>query len=112
MNININLKSKQCLDSPIGKYKCYVTVPLPKELQKERKSISIDSCLQEEIYDLLFKHNIETIGCCCGHGKKIGYIQVAENCVVKMYKLGYTKRPVEKNGQGVNCFVPKSLHYE
>lgn len=98
-----------CKYSPIGKHKCNVEIrfmPL-----SEQKPICCDTCLQNEIQDLIRKYGVWTIGSCCGHGVKQGFIQVAENCVEKMFKLGYTPLPVEKNGNGENCFIPKTTLY-
>ena len=65
-----------CADSPIGEYRCQVEIRF--SAQSERKSFSVDTCLQHEIHELIFKHKVNTIGCCCGHGRKQAYIQVSE----------------------------------
>lgn len=97
----------QCKHSPIGEYKCYVKLYFSP--QSGRKPICVDTCLQAEINDLIRKHKINTVGCCCGHGIKQAYIQVSDESVNKMIALGYKLIPLEPNGDGPNCFVPKSV---
>ena len=47
-----------------------VIVKLPDDVAtwKQNRTISIDSCIVPTII-YLWQHHIETIGCCCGHGK-------------------------------------------
>ena len=51
---------------------------------------------------------INTIGSCCGHGIADPYIQVGEESVQKMHDMGYQLRPRDENGNGINCFIPKT----
>lgn len=99
-----------CVDSPIGEYKCQVKIMFSP--QSERESICVDTCLQHEIHELIFKHNVHTIGCCCGHGKKQAYIQVSSQFVQKMHELGYELLPKETDEQGKWCFKPKTYFLE
>jgi hypothetical protein len=99
-----------CADSPIGEYKCQVEIRF--SAQSERKPICVDTCLQHEIHELIFKHNVNTIGCCCGHGRKQAYIQVSPQSVQKMHDLGYEPLPERKDGQGKWCFKPKTYFIE
>lgn len=99
-----------CVDSPIGEYRCYVEILFSP--QSERKPIAVDTCMQHEIHELIFKHNVNTIGCCCGHGRKQAYIQVSPLSVQKMHELGYEPLLEENDGQGKWCFKPKTFFLE
>lgn len=115
LNLNNNMKEAlckaryetMCKHSPIQEYKCQVGIHFMPQSQKE--TIYVDTCLQNEIQDLIRKHGVQTMGSCCGHGVKAGYIQVAENSVNKMLSLGYKHLPVDEYGNGKNCFEPKTL---
>ena len=97
-----------CVDSPIGEYKCYVELIESRGAGNEPTIICVDTCLQHEIYELRHKHNVNTIGCCCGHGRKQGYIQVSPQSVQKMHELGYKQMPEQSDGQGKWCFKPQT----
>ena len=102
-----NLRDDEvCVYSPIGEYMCHVKITF--SAQSGRKPICVDTCLQHEVHELIFKHNVNTIGCCCGHGKKEAYIQVSPQSVQKMHDLGYEPLPEQENGQGKWCFKPKT----
>lgn len=106
-----NLRNDEvCVDSPIGEYKCQVEIRF--SAQSERKPFSVDTCLQHEIHELIFKQGVNTIGCCCGHGRKQAYIQVSPQSVQKMYDLGYEPLPEREDGQGKWCFKPKTYFPE
>lgn len=99
-----------CKHSPIQEYKCVVQIMfMPKS---ERKSIPCDTCLQSELTELIRKHGIHTVGSCCGHGIKRGYIQVADHSVNKMLDLGYKMLELDEYGNGKNCFKPKTILYQ
>lgn len=95
-----------CKNSPIGEHKCSVKIQFMP--QSEQKTICVDTCLQTEIQTLIRRHGIWTVGSCCGHGVKQPFIQVADHCVKKMIELGYIQLPVDENGNGKNCFLPKT----
>ena len=99
-----------CVDSPIGEYKCYVLIYFSP--QSGRKPIAVDTCLQHEVHELICKYNVNTIGSCCGHGRKQAYIQVSPQSVQKMHELGYEPLPEEADGQGKWCFKPKTYFLE
>ena len=99
-----------CVDSPIGEYRCYVEIRFSP--QSGREPIFVDTCLQHEIHELIVKHNVNTIGCCCGHGRKEAYIQVSPYSVQKMHELGYEPLPEKEDGQGKWCFKPKTYFLE
>ena len=109
--INALLKIRQklvCHFSPIGGYKCYKIIRGKMSTPEGVYNLSVDTCLRTEIYKLRKDHNVNTVGCCCGHGIEEPYIQVDDSSVEKMYKLGYVERPVDDNGLGQNCFTPKT----
>lgn len=96
-----------CKDSPIGEYKCYVEIKFTP--QSGAKDIYVDTCLQDEVYALIKKRGIRTLGCCCGHGIKTPYIQVDEHDVEDMLMMGYKPLPTDENGNGKWCFKPKTF---
>ena len=98
MNID-GVVSVICENIPYGSYICYKTI---KELE-----VNVDKCLASEIKSLN-EQGIKTVGCCCGHGKSQGYIQVQRGHGNKIELLGYERLPIDKNDNGHNCFKPKS----
>ncbi len=92
--------ARVCSDVGFGCYDCYVTVP--------GYDICCDKCLATEIR-LLNDLGIRTVGCCCGHKRVQGYIQVAPWFTGVMKSLGYEELPVDENGNGPWCFAPKSI---
>ena len=88
-----------CDNIPYGSYICYKSI--------EELGINVDKCLVTEIKSLN-EQGIKTVGCCCGHGKSQGYIQVQQGYGKKMEALGYEKLPIDESGNGHNCFKPKS----
>lgn len=99
----IEIRAKyHCRKISFGSYKCY------------KKALTIgtncDKCLVEEI-NFLNKKGVTTIGCCCGHGKAQGYIQVYPKYCDLIESFGYKKRPHDKykqGEQGVWCYIPKT----
>lgn len=87
-----------CKNSDIGSHACCV---------KTSHGYCCDTCLQNELHKL-WEVGVSTIGSCCGHGRKLGYIQVTSKDVQKMHELGYEEYPVAKNGDGQWCFRPKT----
>ena len=97
--MNNNISTLHCTNIYFGSYYCY----------KETKyGFDVDGCLVKEI-NKLNSDGIKTIGCCCGHGRKQGYIQVAPEFVSKMLKFRYEQLPIDKNGDGQWCFKPKTI---
>ena len=81
-----------CRNVGFGTYNCY---------EDTKNGIGVDSCLVGEI-NRINNQGIETIGCCCGHGIRGGYIQVAPEYVKRMEEMGY-------EGEGTEwCFKPKT----
>ena len=93
---------------PPATYGCCLTLTTPGG-----KGVSIDRCLADEVTGL-WKRGIETLGCCCGHGRADlpPYIQVAPGHCAAMEGLGYRRQPeiVLPNGDvmGSWCFWPKT----
>lgn len=75
-----------------------------------KEDVCIDKCLEEEIKSL-WAENIVTLGCCCGHGRNLGFIQVADGCVDKMVSMGYQHYIYEDEYGGIerkDAFIPKT----
>jgi len=89
----------RCINVGFGSYDCY---------EQTIDDVSVDSCLVGEI-NRLNNEGITTIGCCCGHGKKQGYIQVTPSHIEKMISLGYKQLSVDEYGNGGWCFKPKTV---
>ena len=78
-----------------------------------KEDVCIDRCLKEEI-EFLWSNNIVTKGCCCGHGRNLGFIQVSDGCIDKMLSMGYQNYIYEDKYGGVerrDAFIPKSIHH-
>ena len=76
--------------------------------------VTVDACLSEEI-ESLWEHGIHTTGCCCGHGKALGYIGVIEEDIPKMKALGYQQYIHSFLSGGIDrkdSFIPKSYGHE
>lgn len=94
------MQHSQCIEAGHGTYRCYATVP--------GYNICCDKCLVSEI-QMLNDTGIQTIGCCCGHGEDVGYIQVSPKYIDEMKRLGYVMRELDANRNGVWEFIPKSV---
>jgi hypothetical protein len=88
-----------CKNVSYGSYECY---------EYTMTGANVDGCLVGEI-NRLNVGGVTTIGCCCGHGKRQGYIQVTPGSVSRMIELGYEQLPVDENGNGELCFKPKTV---
>lgn len=89
----------RCKNIGFGSYDCY---------EQTMNDVSVDGCLVGEI-NHLNNLGITTIGCCCGHGKRQGYIQVTPLHIEKMINLEYEQLPLDENGNGEWCFKPKTI---
>lgn len=83
----------------IGTYKCCVHA-----FTSGGKDVYVDKCLLEEIKSLV-DSGVVTLGCCCGHGRVHGYIQVDHRSISKMNELGYERL---WNSFGSIAFLPKT----
>jgi hypothetical protein len=92
-------KTLLCENVRFGSYDCY---------EPTIYGFEVDGCLVGEI-NRLNNNGIKTIGCCCGHGKKQGYIQVSPEFIETMKELGYEQLPLDESGNGEWCFKPKTV---
>lgn len=99
-----------------GIYQAMVSLTVPRHMRKEnggyytaKTRIDIDRCLVEEIR-WLWSLGIRTYGCCCGHGRDLGIINVDEKDTLKMVELGYEYVPNIPKGLWPFTFLPKSKH--
>lgn len=92
------MRELKCKGVSFGSYDCY---------ENTINGVPVDGCLVGEVNKLV-NSGIKTIGCCCGHSKKQGYIQVAPESVEDMKNLGYEQLPLDENGNGAWCFKPKT----
>lgn len=85
----------------IGTYKCCAYAFTDGD-----KDVYVDKCLLEEVKSLV-DLGVITLGCCCGHGKVPGYIQVESDyqSISKMNELGYKRL---WNPFGSITFLPKT----
>lgn len=100
-------------------YNCMkVTLTPPNGLIKcnmrdgEKPNIWLDACMAEEITDLWSK-GIRTTGCCCGHGRELGFITVVVEDIEKMYELGYQNYiyPNFEYKDRKDTFIPKTARH-
>ena len=86
----------------------FVVLPTPDHLDQylAETGVPVDKCLVDEITDLWSK-GINTVGCCCGHGKNCGYIRVSKEDVIKMKGLGYIMLAEKETFSYENSFYPK-----
>ena len=80
------------------------------EDDKYKDEVRVDECIADEIADLWSK-GIKTTGCCCGHGYMLGFIQVADEHIKDMEKLGYIHYIYQSDFGGIerkDAFIPKS----
>ena len=75
--------------------------PVMEEYRKNRakaglskSGISVDRCMAGQIISL-WKAGIRTYGCCCGHGDRVGMINVGEEDFEKALELGWEKYDFE-----------------
>lgn len=94
--------------------KTYLTPPpnfIPFNCAEGYKDvIKVDKCLADEIQHL-WKQGIKTAVCCCGHGYSLGFIEVFDESIPKMEKLGYIHYiyPQDCGGsERKDAFIPKS----
>lgn len=102
------------------KYKCFKTIMVPPPnfipyncCEGYKTDIEVDACLEIEIREL-WNRGIRTTGCCCGHGKYLGFIQVVEEDIPKMLKLGYQNYIYDTRYGGVDrkdAFIPLTTHH-
>lgn len=80
------------------------------EKDKYKNEVQVDECLANEIEEL-WRKGIKTTGCCCGHGYTLGFIEVTDESIKDMEKLGYAHYiyPVNCGGyERKDAFIPKT----
>ena len=60
-----------------------------------KESIRVDKCIAKEI-EHLWSLGVVTLGCCCGHGRHLGFINVDEKSVPLMKIIFLRKNLVER----------------
>ena len=107
---------KNTCPNELGVYNAMVTLKIPPHMRKEnggfyetRDKVDIDQCLVDEI-NHLWDNGIHTYGCCCGHGKRLGMINVDKKDCKKMIELGYEFYPNINEGEWKYTFIAKSKH--
>jgi len=100
----------------VSAYNCKkITLKCPKNLipvnigEGFKTKITMDACISAEVY-FLWKKGIRTMGCCCGHGRLLGFIQVVEDDITKMEELGYQHYIYQDRFGGKerkDAFIPK-----
>ena len=107
-----------CIDIEVGTYKNTTVLPYHHTMFEYRDNrikaglpgngITVDTCLKSEIL-YLWRSGIRTHGCCCGHNKFGGYINIDEEDVPKAAKLGYKLYSYEKDLKRTDTIIPKSV---
>lgn len=108
----LNREDSECAcgaDIETGTHNAQVPVPAPGHLNFGKAYISIDACLVREVWDLWYKYNITTTGCCCGHNEQEGYIGVIASDIPKMKSLGYTVHQNPMRPGDEDSFIPLSV---
>lgn len=103
------------------KYNCLKVTLIPRKgflkcncSEDFKAYVIVDACLSEEIMSL-WENGIHTTGCCCGHGKTLGYIGVIEEDIQKMKALGYQQYTHNFLSGGIerkDSFIPKSYGHK
>lgn len=88
-------------------------IPYNCDRTKYKTEVLVDTCLANEIEEL-WKKGIRTMGCCCGHGRHLGMIQVLPEDAKKMVALGYEFYiyPEDYNFSRADAFIPKSYGHD
>lgn len=90
----------KCVDVAMGSYDNQIVLgyyPVMRKYQDNRIAdgspgygICVDRCIVGEVI-ALWKAGIRTYGCCCGHNKVKGFINVGEEDFERAISLGYEK---------------------
>ena len=72
-----------CADVEFGVYSATVSMQTASD-----KWVAIDVCIATEI-GRLWMNGVETLSCCCGHGKLVPSVVVAQDSIGRMRDLGY-----------------------
>lgn len=86
-------------------------IPYNCDRTEYKTEVVVDACLADEIEDL-WSMGIRTMGCCCGHGRHLGMIQVLPEDIKKMIELGYDFYNYKEDINRVDSFIPKSYGHD
>lgn len=96
-----------CINIIPGNKECYaqmITIEIPKHMEsyKNRRvknglpsTICIDPCIIDEM-KMLWSKGIITYGCCCGHNILESMVNVDDNNIEQMLKMGYVQNHHDK----------------
>lgn len=109
-----------CKDVVIGSYDNQILLgyyPIMREYGKNRVKaglsgfgIPVDRCIAEQVIEL-WEAGIKTLGCCCGHNKETGFINVAAEDFDKALSLGFEKYTYPGNTQRNDTVKTKEMLY-
>lgn len=71
--------------------------------------IPVDRCIVAEVIEL-WEANIQTYGCCCGHNKVAGFINVGEEDFNKAITLGWVKYEFKDNPKRCDTVMIKNTN--
>lgn len=86
-----------CVGVEIGSHAASVEVPIPPHMWSYREArvraglsptVTVDRCILPEIRRL-WAQGVRTLGCCCGHGRQPGMINVNPEDMPAMIAMGY-----------------------
>lgn len=96
-----------CKDVEMGSYTNQILLgyyPVMMEYRQKRISaglsgdmgIPVDKCIVDQVI-ALWENGVRTYGCCCGHNKQRGFINVGKEDFKKALGLGFTKHEFEND---------------
>lgn len=89
----------KCVNVGMGTYDNQRTFPIPSNMKKYKESrvkaglspfISVDKCCVPDLVEL-WHNGVITLGCCCGHKKSKGFINVDPDDFGLALSLGFEK---------------------
>jgi hypothetical protein len=95
-----------CKNVDFGSYDNQVSMKNPFGVRKDGW-VCIDVCIASEI-GYLWNQGIETFNSCCGHQKLEPSVIVSEDCIKKMYELGYKISSIKSLVQNQNFTLKTS----
>jgi hypothetical protein len=92
--------------SDFGSYAAQVELVPPAHMARgDGRGICVDACLALEV-TRLWERGITTTGCCCGHGRLVGFIGVADDDIGQMKALGYVVLSNPHRPGSEDSFIP------
>ena len=108
-----------CVDIEFGSYDNQTLLgyyPIMREYRDNRVAaglsgdgIPVDTCLVEQIIEL-WKAGVRTYGCCCGHNKADGFINIDPDDLPKARVLGLDLYEFPGNGLRQDTVKPRESH--